>query len=60
MAAGLLASAGSGPAFVTQVTYLLVALGLGSIIALEREVREKSAGLRIHTVVSLGAGLFMS
>jgi putative Mg2+ transporter-C (MgtC) family protein len=55
----MIASVASGPAFVIQVAYLLVALALGSVIGLEREIREKSAGLRTHTLVSAGAGLFM-
>ncbi len=38
---------------------LALALGLGSAIGLEREIREKSAGLRTHALVALGAGLFM-
>lgn len=42
---------------------LLVELGaallLSSIIGLEREVRAKSAGMRTHTLVGVGAALFM-
>ncbi|WP_019854448.1 MgtC/SapB family protein [Actinopolyspora mortivallis] len=42
---------------------LLVELGtallLSSLIGLEREVRAKSAGLRTHTLVGVGAALFM-
>lgn len=36
-----------------------VALVLSAIIGLEREVRQKSAGLRTHTLVGVGAALFM-
>ncbi|GAA4832751.1 MgtC/SapB family protein [Saccharopolyspora rosea] len=35
------------------------ALGLSSLIGLEREVRAKSAGLRTHALVGVGAALFM-
>ena len=38
---------------------LFVALVLSSLIGVEREVRQKSAGLRTHTLVGLGAALFM-
>lgn len=38
---------------------ILVALGLCSIIGLERQWRQKSAGLRTHTLVGVGAALFM-
>lgn len=42
---------------------LLVELGsalvLSSLIGLEREVRAKSAGMRTHTLVGVGAALFM-
>ena len=42
---------------------LLVELGsalvLSSLVGLERELRAKSAGLRTHTLVGVGAALFM-
>lgn len=38
---------------------LFVALVLSSCIGVERELRQKSAGLRTHTLVGLGAALFM-
>jgi putative Mg2+ transporter-C (MgtC) family protein len=38
---------------------ILVALGLCSVIGLERQWRQKSAGLRTHTLVGVGAALFM-
>lgn len=38
---------------------LLLALVLSAIIGLEREIRQKAAGLRTHTLVGLGAALFM-
>jgi putative Mg2+ transporter-C (MgtC) family protein len=37
---------------------LALAAALGSIIGLEREVREREAGLRTHLLVSLGSALF--
>lgn len=37
---------------------LFVAAALGGAIGLERELRERQAGLRTHLVVSVGAGLF--
>lgn len=42
-----------------QALALLSALVLCSLIGLEREYRNKSAGLRTHTLVGLGAALFM-
>jgi putative Mg2+ transporter-C (MgtC) family protein len=38
---------------------LAAAFVLGSLIGLEREVRRKSAGLRTHALVALGAALFV-
>ncbi len=38
---------------------LILAFVLSSLIGLERERRQKSAGLRTHTLVGLGAALFM-
>ena len=37
----------------------LLALVLSAIIGIEREVRAKSAGLRTHTLVGLGAAVFI-
>jgi putative Mg2+ transporter-C (MgtC) family protein len=37
---------------------LFIAAGLGGAIGLERELRERQAGLRTHLVVSVGAALF--
>jgi putative Mg2+ transporter-C (MgtC) family protein len=47
------------PAFSTIVLYLSVALLLASLIGLEREYRQKSAGLRTNALVGLGSALFM-
>lgn len=42
-----------------QFSELAVAFGLSSLIGLEREWRQKSAGLRTHTLVGTGAALFI-
>ncbi|MHB8187417.1 MAG: MgtC/SapB family protein [Dermatophilaceae bacterium] len=42
-----------------QVCELGLALLLSALIGLEREIRQKSAGLRTHTLVGVGAALFM-
>ena len=42
-----------------HVGALCLALVLSATIGLERELRAKSAGLRTHTLVGLGAALFM-
>lgn len=42
-----------------QIGELAAALVLCSLIGLERQMRQKSAGLRTHTLVGLGAALFM-
>jgi len=42
-----------------QAAELGLALLLSATIGLEREVRQKSAGLRTHTLVGVGAALFM-
>lgn len=47
---------GQGP---KQVGELALAFGLSSLIGLEREWRQKSAGLRTHTLVGVGAALFV-
>ena len=41
-----------------MVLRLLLAVGLGSIIGLEREHARKPAGLRTHLLVCVGAALF--
>ncbi|KOG89448.1 magnesium transporter MgtC, partial [Streptomyces varsoviensis] len=55
-AAPLFASTGQG---TRQFAELGIALLLSSLIGLEREVRQKSAGLRTHTLVGVGSALFM-
>ncbi len=42
-----------------QAGELALALALSACIGLEREARQKNAGLRTHALVGLGAGLFM-
>jgi putative Mg2+ transporter-C (MgtC) family protein len=42
-----------------QVVELAVAFALSSLIGLEREWRQKSAGLRTHALVGVGAALFI-
>lgn len=43
----------------TQVGELMTAFVLSMIIGIEREIQQKSAGLRTHTLVGVGAALFM-
>jgi putative Mg2+ transporter-C (MgtC) family protein len=42
-----------------QAGELGLALLLSALIGIEREVRQKNAGLRTHTLVGVGAALFM-
>jgi putative Mg2+ transporter-C (MgtC) family protein len=42
-----------------QIGELALAFGLSALIGLEREWRQKSAGLRTHTLVGVGAALFV-
>jgi len=44
---------------LTQLGELTLALVLSSLIGMEREIRMKSAGLRTHTLVGVGAALIM-
>ncbi len=43
---------------VEMFKQLLLAVGLGAAIGIEREIAHKSAGLRTHAVVALGSALF--
>lgn len=43
----------------SQLVCLAAAFALSSAVGLERQIRQKSAGLRTHTLVGLGAALFM-
>ncbi len=47
------------PVFWKTPWRLLVAIGCGIIVGLEREYRAKPAGVRTHMLVSMGAALFM-
>jgi putative Mg2+ transporter-C (MgtC) family protein len=42
----------------TELLLLLIAFGLSMLIGLERQLQQKSAGLRTHTLVGTGAALF--
>src|ERR1700742_3768299 len=42
-----------------QIGELALAFGLSSLVGLEREWRQKSAGLRTYTLVGFGAALFV-
>ena len=55
---GLAAAAPNVEGWV-QIGELGLALLLSSLIGLEREMQQKSAGLRTHTLVGVGAALFM-
>lgn len=64
IAAGALASAAGAAHALNgegwlQAGELGLALLLSAAIGLEREVRQKNAGLRTHTLVGVGAALFM-
>ena len=41
-----------------MVTRVVLAAALGGSIGLERELREREAGLRTHLLVSVGTALF--
>ncbi|MFH0956767.1 MAG: MgtC/SapB family protein [Candidatus Aenigmatarchaeota archaeon] len=44
--------------FALMALKLVIALGLGGLVGLERQMDRKPAGLRTHMLVSLGACLF--
>ena len=46
-------------ALLTTVVSMAVAMGLGALIGLERQARQRTAGLRTNTLVSVGAALFV-
>jgi putative Mg2+ transporter-C (MgtC) family protein len=56
---GLAAAASPNVEGWLQMGELGLALLLSSLIGLEREMQQKSAGLRTHTLVGVGAALFM-
>ena len=43
----------------TEVGYLALAFALSSLIGLEREIRQRSAGLRTHALVGVASALIM-
>jgi putative Mg2+ transporter-C (MgtC) family protein len=43
----------------TEVGYLAIAFGLSALIGFERELRQRSAGLRTHALVGVASALFM-
>lgn len=45
--------------WVSIISRLCLALVVGAIIGLDRELRHKSAGLRTHMLVSLGSAIFV-
>lgn len=47
------------PAFQKDALNLLIALALGGLIGFERQWRQRLAGLRTNTLVSLGAAIFV-
>lgn len=59
LAPRLLASSSLGGEGWRQAGELGLALLLSALIGLEREIRQKNAGLRTHTLVGVGAALFM-
>jgi putative Mg2+ transporter-C (MgtC) family protein len=58
-AAHLLAAGSLNSEGWRQTGELSLAVLLSALIGLEREIRQKSAGLRTHTLVGVGAALFM-
>ncbi|GAA1549687.1 MgtC/SapB family protein [Kribbella hippodromi] len=42
----------------TELLLLLIAFVLSTVIGIERQVRQKSAGMRTHTLVGTGAAMF--
>ena len=44
---------------IDMIIRMLAAAGLASFIGIERELRNRPAGLRTHMLVSLGAAAFM-
>lgn len=44
---------------IELVLRLLLALGLGALVGLEREIHDRPAGLRTHILVCMGSAIFM-
>ena len=47
-------------ALSNTIVYLFTAFVLGAAIGLERQVRQRTAGLRTNTLVAVGAAIFVS
>ncbi len=47
------------PDWVEYLLRILMAVGLGIVIGIERQLRFKVAGIRTHAVVAAGACIFM-
>lgn len=47
-------------AFLSTLVSLVVAFLLGALIGFERQVRQRTAGLRTNTLVAVGAAIFVS
>ncbi len=45
--------------FLDTLVSLLTAFGLGAAIGLERQIRQRTAGLRTNTLVAVGAAAFV-
>jgi putative Mg2+ transporter-C (MgtC) family protein len=43
----------------SQIAELAIAFGLSALIGLERELKQKAAGVRTYTVIGVGAALFV-
>lgn len=50
----------SAPALLDTLVSLATAFALGSAIGFERQVRQRTAGLRTNTLVAVGAAIFVS
>ena len=59
LSAGVTLASSAASAGLDDYGYLLLAFVLSSLVGLERELRQRSAGLRTHTLVGLGAALIM-
>ena len=49
----------NAPALVNTFVSLATAFVLGAVIGLERQVRQRTAGLRTNTLVAVGAAIFV-
>lgn len=50
----------SAPALLNMLVSLATAFALGSAIGFERQVRQRTAGLRTNTLVAVGAAIFVA